>query len=192
MTPFGAPNTPARARYNRALCRNRVLVEQVIGRWKRRFHALHGELRISLDRVPQFIMAAAVLHNICKMRNEPDVDDEEFDEVQDMYDGTPSFSGLTTGAETSIFTSPTSTKYSESKIKQESLHELQRKVLVEQLAFYQQGGQVLAQLSDVLDQFAATLPMIKPNSDFRDIEDLANKSETESKQGNEENMFMTL
>ncbi|KAI1710478.1 DDE superfamily endonuclease domain-containing protein [Ditylenchus destructor] len=82
MTPFGAPNTLARARYNRALCRNRVLVEQVIGRWKRRFHALHGELRISLDRVPQFIMAAAVLHNICKMRNEPDVDDEEFDDDQ--------------------------------------------------------------------------------------------------------------
>ncbi|KAI1705929.1 myb/SANT-like DNA-binding domain-containing protein [Ditylenchus destructor] len=68
---------------------------------------------------------------------------ELFDKVQTMYDGTPSFSGLTSGMETPIFNSPTFARSSESKIKQESLYELQRKVLIEQLAFYQHGGQVL-------------------------------------------------
>jgi hypothetical protein len=61
-------------------------VEQVIGRWKRRFHSLHGELRIKLDKVPQFIIAAAVLHNICRMRGQPDVDDEEMEDNEPPAD----------------------------------------------------------------------------------------------------------
>lgn len=56
-----------------------MLVEQVIGRWKKRFNSLHGELRISLENVPQFIVATAVLHNICKLRNQPDEEDEPFE-----------------------------------------------------------------------------------------------------------------
>ncbi|KAI1714141.1 RNA recognition motif domain-containing protein [Ditylenchus destructor] len=99
---------------------------------------------------------------------------EMLDKVQDMYDGTPSFSGLTTGMETSIFTSPTSTKYGESKIKQESLHELQRKVLVEQLAFYQQGGQAHYRIPERLHYLAnsqnATTQKISINNSIENVE----------------------
>jgi hypothetical protein len=59
-------------RYNTALSRVRVGVEQVFGRWKRRFHSLHEELRIKLESVPNFIIACAVLHNIAIDRRLPD------------------------------------------------------------------------------------------------------------------------
>ena len=58
-------------------------MEQTIGRWKRRFHSLHGELRIALERVPQFVISSAVLHNICCLRGQVDVDDEEEDQFED-------------------------------------------------------------------------------------------------------------
>lgn len=47
-------------------------VEQVFGRWKRRFHSLHEELRIGLENVPNFIIACAILHNIASDRGLPD------------------------------------------------------------------------------------------------------------------------
>lgn len=52
--------------------RVRVGVEQVFGRWKRRFHSLHEELRIKLDSVLNFIIACAVLHNIAIDRRLPE------------------------------------------------------------------------------------------------------------------------
>jgi len=59
-------------------------VEQTIGRWKRRFHALHGELRLSLKNIPRAIVAAAVLHNIAIKRNLPHFDGEEDNFVDDQ------------------------------------------------------------------------------------------------------------
>uniref|UniRef100_A0A915EKE8 Thioredoxin domain-containing protein n=1 Tax=Ditylenchus dipsaci TaxID=166011 RepID=A0A915EKE8_9BILA len=66
-----------------------------VGSWKRRFHSLHGELVDgssgwllvvlvdgSLERVPQFIIAAAVLHNICRLRGVSDENDEEMNDDQ--------------------------------------------------------------------------------------------------------------
>ena len=51
------------------------MVEQTIGRWKRRFHLLHLEIRM---RDPEdnckVIAATAVLHNIAVDRNEREVD----------------------------------------------------------------------------------------------------------------------
>lgn len=46
MTPLLNPATPAERRYNNAHKGTRVLVEQSIGRWKRRFHVLHSENRM--------------------------------------------------------------------------------------------------------------------------------------------------
>lgn len=56
-------------RSNNAFSRTRQLVERTIGQWKRKLHSLHSELRIAIDRVPQYIMAAAVIHNICRMHD---------------------------------------------------------------------------------------------------------------------------
>lgn len=53
----------------RALKRTRCVVERGIGQLKRRFHVLHGEVRVSPQKTCKIILACAVLHNICKDRN---------------------------------------------------------------------------------------------------------------------------
>lgn len=63
-------------RYNNAFARTRQHVERVIGHWKKKFHSLHAELRIDIENVPQYVIAAAVLHNICRMQNLPQFHDE--------------------------------------------------------------------------------------------------------------------
>jgi hypothetical protein len=68
--------------YNRALSGTRVQVEQTFGRLKRRFSALHRELRIDLDRVPTFIIACAILHNVAIDMNEPETGDEDSDDSE--------------------------------------------------------------------------------------------------------------
>lgn len=47
----------------------RSLVERGIGLLKRRFHVLHGEVRLSPEKTCDVIAACAVLYNICKDRN---------------------------------------------------------------------------------------------------------------------------
>ncbi|XP_064635765.1 putative nuclease HARBI1 [Lineus longissimus] len=78
MTPLLNPHTASERRYNSAHKRTRVLVEQTIGRWKRRFHTLHLESRLkNPEDTWKVIAATAVLHNIAVDRNEPQVDDVE-------------------------------------------------------------------------------------------------------------------
>ena len=56
--------------YYRDHKRTRCVVERGIGQWKRRFHVLHGEIRVkSPAYVCRIIEACALLHNICKDRN---------------------------------------------------------------------------------------------------------------------------
>ncbi len=45
-----------------------AVVERGIGQLKRRFHVLHGEVRLTPDKVCKVIIACAILHNICKAR----------------------------------------------------------------------------------------------------------------------------
>ena len=55
---------------------------------KRRFHVLHGEIRLSPERASTVITVCAILHNLCKRRNipQPDEDDEEDDDQDDDGD----------------------------------------------------------------------------------------------------------
>ena len=56
----------------------------MFGQWKRRFHCLHAEIRLSSpESICQLISACAVLHNIAKSRNLPDIDEEIFEYVED-------------------------------------------------------------------------------------------------------------
>lgn len=46
----------------------RAVVERGIGQLKRCFRVLHGEVRLTPDKVCKVIIACAILHNICKAR----------------------------------------------------------------------------------------------------------------------------
>lgn len=51
LTPYMRPSDDSQERYNSAHCRTRVTIERAFGWWKRRFHCLHGELRMHPERV---------------------------------------------------------------------------------------------------------------------------------------------
>ena len=44
-------------------------MERGIGQLKRRFHVLHGDIRVNPGKTSQIVMVCAVLHNLCKERN---------------------------------------------------------------------------------------------------------------------------
>ena len=50
--------------------RERVIVERVIGQWKRRFPILAHPIHPKLDSTPTVILATAILHNIAKVLND--------------------------------------------------------------------------------------------------------------------------
>jgi hypothetical protein len=60
-----------------------VIVEQMFGRLKRRFHVLHGEIRMTPERACVVIGACAVLHNIAMDFHEP-MDGDEAPEADDQ------------------------------------------------------------------------------------------------------------
>ena len=57
LTPYRQPISVAQENYNYANKKTRVLVEQAFGRWKRRFHCLHGEIQMAPNRVCVIIVA---------------------------------------------------------------------------------------------------------------------------------------
>ena len=80
LTPYRQPISTPQSNYNYTHKRTRVIVEQTFGRWKRRFHCLHGELRMSPDKVCSIIVACAVLHNIAIQWKQPLLEDEVSDD----------------------------------------------------------------------------------------------------------------
>ncbi|KAK3886785.1 hypothetical protein Pcinc_009105 [Petrolisthes cinctipes] len=82
LTPFLRPQPGPQANYNMAHKRTRNIVERGIGQLKRRFHVLHGEVRVSPAKTYRIVGACAILHNICKARNiEIPADIDNLDEV---------------------------------------------------------------------------------------------------------------
>ena len=63
---------------------------------KRRFHVLHGEIRLTPERASTVITECAILHNLCKQRNipQPDDDDDDDGDQQDNAFGRVEPSGL--------------------------------------------------------------------------------------------------
>lgn len=87
LTPFLNPVGDVQKKFNVAHKKTRCVIERAFGMWKRRFHVLHSEIRMSPIRACRVIAACAVLHNIAKSRN----DDEDFDddEISDDEDDIP-------------------------------------------------------------------------------------------------------
>ena len=71
QTPYLNPVTAPEQRFNTAHKRTRNSIERCFGVLKRRFHCLHGELRMQPERVCKIIVACCVLHNIAIDRREP-------------------------------------------------------------------------------------------------------------------------
>ncbi|XP_048575395.1 putative nuclease HARBI1 [Nematostella vectensis] len=74
MTPYPNPANQHQEDFNEAHSKTRVKIEQCFGLFKRRFHLMHGEVRMKPEKVSQLLGACAVLHNIAILRN-------------DIYDG---------------------------------------------------------------------------------------------------------
>ncbi|KAL2085042.1 hypothetical protein ACEWY4_020560 [Coilia grayii] len=66
LTPFLNPTTPAQRKYNTAHCSTRNTIERAFGVLKRRFHCLHGELRMIPERVCKIVCATVFLHNMAR------------------------------------------------------------------------------------------------------------------------------
>ncbi|KAL9977561.1 hypothetical protein ACROYT_G014980 [Oculina patagonica] len=75
MTPYPSPSTATQEQYNTGHTKTRVVVEQTLRRWKRRFHVLHSEIRMSPKRACNVIGGCAVLHTLAVLLNEPINDD---------------------------------------------------------------------------------------------------------------------
>ena len=64
LTPLLNPISNSEMRYNHAHTKTRSVVERTFGILKRRFHCLHGELRVKPEKACKIIGACCVLHNI--------------------------------------------------------------------------------------------------------------------------------
>ncbi|XP_052805702.1 putative nuclease HARBI1 [Mya arenaria] len=63
MTPYANPRNLSEERFNTALCRTRVLIEQTFGMLKRRFAVLKYGIRTTPDRAAVYVASCAMLHN---------------------------------------------------------------------------------------------------------------------------------
>ncbi|KAK3884925.1 hypothetical protein Pcinc_010768 [Petrolisthes cinctipes] len=80
MVPVGQPANAAEGRYNTSLKKTRVVVEQTIGIWKARFKCVHqkgGTLSYTPLKCGKMAAATFLLHNYCRRRNIPLLDDPE-------------------------------------------------------------------------------------------------------------------
>ncbi|CAG2185824.1 HARBI1 [Mytilus edulis] len=90
MTPYARPANEDQTRFNRHHARTRCVIERTFGRWKRRFHVLHSEIRMKPEKACIIIMACAILHNIALWMNEPELpedQEEEMPNVDAVYNG---------------------------------------------------------------------------------------------------------
>lgn len=69
MTPYTVTDTKAKERFNKALCRSRVVIEQTYGILKRRFACLKF-MRFSPEKSCYVTVACGVLHNIGILKND--------------------------------------------------------------------------------------------------------------------------
>lgn len=89
MTPVPVVRSAKEEAYNTAHCGTRCTVERCIGVIKRRWHCLHGEIRMSPSRVCQIVCACIVLHNRAtevRLNQQGDADGDDDDDDCDDSD----------------------------------------------------------------------------------------------------------
>ena len=91
MTPYPNPRSREQIEFNRLFKKERVIVERVIGQLKKRFPTLGHPVRLKTDRIPEWIIACCVLHNIAKHLGDEMPDDfhEHSEEVEGEGEASP-------------------------------------------------------------------------------------------------------
>nr|XP_047139248.1 putative nuclease HARBI1 [Hydra vulgaris] len=98
LTPILHPVSPQEVKYNIVHRKTRCIIERKFGILKRRFHCLHGEIRMKPVKVCRIVAACAVLHNIAIKQSErfelpdneistDDQDDQDHVTCNDGHDG---------------------------------------------------------------------------------------------------------
>lgn len=101
LTPYPhPPNSRARGRFNRALCKARCGVERCIGLLKRRWPCLSRKLRCAHTKVPAIIVACCVLHNLCIEFKQPT---EFLDEGESQSDSIEEETALVSDPDTEYY-----------------------------------------------------------------------------------------
>lgn len=78
MTPYNnTDDVRHKEKFNAALCRTRVLIEQTFGILKRRFPCLSFGLRTNPTRACKYIVACVILHNIGIYKHDIVINDVE-------------------------------------------------------------------------------------------------------------------
>lgn len=73
--PERAAITASQREFNKTLSRARVVIEQAFGMLKERWRCLLVKLDVSIDKIPQTVIACCILHNIClNIHDETEVD----------------------------------------------------------------------------------------------------------------------
>ena len=79
LTPYLQPTSTLQSNSNYAHKRTRIIIKQMFGRWKRRFHCLNGEVRMNPVKVCAIIIPCAVLY-IAIQWKQPLLEDEVSDD----------------------------------------------------------------------------------------------------------------
>ena len=87
MTPYSTPQTPAQERFNKALCKTRVLVEQTYGVIKRRFNCLHVGMNVEPNTAALYTACCGILHNIGIERG--DIMHTDHEDLPQLFDDVP-------------------------------------------------------------------------------------------------------
>lgn len=77
LTPLSDPKTVGETLYNESQIRTRNVVERTFGVWKRRFPILSLGMRLNVATTMNVTVACAVLHNMCRFRNDEFENDED-------------------------------------------------------------------------------------------------------------------
>lgn len=77
MKCYKNPALPHERIFNNILKKERNIIERAFGQLKQRFPILYQKIRISTERIPAFITACFILHNIAKYLQDPPFDEED-------------------------------------------------------------------------------------------------------------------
>lgn len=72
ITPYRNPASESQVKFNIIHTRERSVIERCFGQIKMRFPILQSKMRILTDRIPLFIVACFVLHNVAKHLQDED------------------------------------------------------------------------------------------------------------------------